>query len=300
MGPVQGALSRTVSLWQIVGAYIALTKPRIVLLLLVTAMPAMALAAGGWPEGGLMASVLLGGALAAGGANALNCYLERDVDQVMERTQRRPIPAGQVRPGHALALGLALGALGVGVVQVGAGTLPAALVLASYLFYVVVYTLGLKRATPLNIVIGGAAGAMPPLIGWTAVRGEMGWPGALMFGIVFLWTPVHFWALSLHYAADYRRAGVPMLPVVSGEEKTRLWIALHALATALVSLALPLVADVGKAYVAAAVALGGGLVGLALLLWRRPHSLSPLTLFHYSNLYLLCLFVAIGVDALAL
>jgi len=297
---MQGALVRGRSLGELAAAYIALTKPRIVALLLATTVPAMVLAAGGWPEGGVMAAVLVGGALAAGGANALNCYLERDVDRTMLRTQRRPLPAGQVRPGHALALGLALGAVGVGLVQAVVGTLPALLVLGSYLFYVLVYTLGLKRTTPLNIVIGGAAGAMPPLIGWAAVRGTVGWEAVALFGLVFLWTPVHFWALALHYADDYRRAGVPMLPVVAGEEETRRWILAHAVATVALSLALPWLATVGTAYLAAAAALGAGLLGLALLLWWRPSSQRALLLFHSSNLYLLLLFVALAVDVLAL
>ncbi len=296
---MQGALVRGRSLGQLLGAYVALTKPRIVALLLVTTVPAMVLAAGGWPPGPVMAAVLVGGALAAGGANALNCYLERETDRLMFRTQRRPLPAGQVRPGHALVLGLLLGAVGVGLVQAVVGTVPALLVLGSYLFYVLVYTLVLKPTTPLNIVIGGAAGAMPPLIGWTAVRGEMGWEGVALFGIVFLWTPVHFWALALHYAGDYRRAGVPMLPVVAGEEETRRWIVVHAGATLALSLALPWVAGMGRVYLAMALILGGGLVGLALLLWRRPGWVAPLAMFHYSNLYLALLFLALALDVLA-
>ncbi len=282
-----------------VRAYVGLTKPRIVLLLLVTTVPAMLLAQGGWPPLWTMVATLVGGALAAGGANALNCYFDRDIDSVMLRTRGRPIPAGTVEPERALAFGLALGALGVLLMQAAVGTLAALLTIAAYAFYVLVYTLTLKRTTPLNIVIGGAAGAMPPVIGWAAVRDEVGAAALVLFGIVFFWTPVHFWALSLNYRHDYQRAGVPMLPVVKGEAETRRQILLHALATVGLSLALPWVSDAGAFYLAAAAALAVALLGQGLWLLLRPSARRAAVLFQLSNLYLAALFAALAVDVLA-
>ncbi len=282
-----------------VRAYVGLTKPRIVLLLLVTTVPAMLLAQGGWPPSWTMVATLVGGALAAGGANALNCYFDRDIDSVMLRTRGRPIPAGTVEPERALAFGLALGALGVLLMQAAVGTLAALLTIAAYAFYVLVYTLTLKRTTPLNIVIGGAAGAMPPVIGWAAVRDEVGAAALVLFGIVFFWTPVHFWALSLNYRRDYQRAGVPMLPVVKGEAETRRQILLHALATVGLSLALPWVSDAGAFYLAAAAALAVALLGQGLWLLLRPSARRAAFLFQLSNLYLAALFAALAVDVLA-
>jgi len=290
---------RTRGLAEGLRAYAGLTKPRIVLLLLVTTVPVMLLAAGGWPPLGTLVATLVGGALAAGGANALNCYFDRDIDSLMLRTRGRPIPAGTVEPERALAFGLALGALGVLLVQALVGTLPALLTIAAYGFYVLVYTLALKRTTPLNIVIGGAAGAMPPVIGWAAVRDEVGAAALLLFGVVFFWTPVHFWALSLNYRHDYQRAGVPMLPVVKGEGATRRLILLHALATVALSLALPWAGGAGSFYLAAAAALGAALLGQGLWLLLRPSPRRAALLFAWSNLYLALLFAALAADVLA-
>jgi protoheme IX farnesyltransferase len=282
-----------------VRSYFHLTKPRIVVLLLVTTVPAMLLAEGGWPSPWLVLATLGGGALAAGGANALNCFFDRDIDTVMLRTRGRPIPAGQVEPDRALVFGLALGAAGFLVMEAFVGLLAAVLTLGAYAFYVLVYTLTLKRTTPLNIVIGGAAGAMPPLIGWVAVTGRLEPAALLLFGIVFLWTPVHFWALSLNYRRDYERAGVPMLPVVMGEDETRRQIFFHGVGTVALSLILPTVSQAGPLYLAAAALLGLVLLGQAGWLWLRPTVRRAILLFHWSNLYLALLFLAIAVDALA-
>jgi protoheme IX farnesyltransferase len=290
---------RTRGLLGSVRAYIGLTKPRIVLLLLVTTVPAMVLAEEGWPSPWLVLATLAGGALAAGGANALNCYFDRDIDSLMLRTRGRPIPTGMVEPERALAFGLALGALGVLVMQAFVGTLAALLTVAAYGFYVLVYTLTLKRTTPLNIVIGGAAGAMPPVIGWAAVRGEVEAAALVLFGIIFFWTPVHFWALSLNYSRDYQRAGVPMLPVVKGEAETRRQILLHGLATVGLSVALPWVSGAGTFYLAVASLLGLALVGQALHLCLRPSVRGAAAMFHWSNVYLALLFAALAVDVLA-
>ncbi|HXG41922.1 MAG TPA: heme o synthase [Dehalococcoidia bacterium] len=290
---------RTRGLAEAVRAYVGLTKPRIVLLLLVTTVPAMVLAQEGWPSPWRLLVTLVGGALAAGGANALNCYFDRDIDSVMLRTRRRPIPAGTVEPERALAFGLALGALGALLMQAFVGTLAALLTIGAYGFYVLVYTLALKRSTPLNIVIGGAAGAMPPVIGWAAVREEVGVAALLLFGVVFFWTPVHFWALSLNYRQDYQRAGVPMLPVVKGEAETRRLILLHALATVALSLALPWASAAGAFYLAVAGALGAALLAQCLWLLWRPSLRRAATLFQWSNLYLAVLFAALAVDVLA-
>ncbi len=290
---------RTRGLAEAVRAYVGLTKPRIVLLLLVTTVPAMVLAQEGWPSFWKLLVTLVGGALAAGGANALNCYFDRDIDSVMLRTRRRPIPAGTVEPERALAFGLALGALGALLMQAFVGTLAALLTIGAYGFYVLVYTLALKRSTPLNIVIGGAAGAMPPVIGWAAVRGEVGIAALLLFGVVFFWTPVHFWALSLNYRQDYQRAGVPMMPVVKGEAETRRLIFLHALATVGLSLALPWASAAGAFYLTVVAGLGAALLGQCLWLLWRPSLRRAATLFQWSNLYLALLFAALAVDVLA-
>ncbi len=276
--------------------YVALTKPRIVLLLLATALPAMILAAKGWPSTDVVIALLLGGAMAAGGANALNCYLDRDIDRIMLRTRLRPIPTGQVSPGEALILGLVLGGVGVGLVQAVVGKMAAAMVLGSYLFYVLVYTLVLKRTTPLNIVIGGAAGAAPPLIGWVAVRGQVDWEGLILFGVVFMWTPVHFWALALNWASDYQQAQVPMLPVVASVRDTGAWISVHAVATLALSLALVWVDNMGPVYTAAAATLGAVFLLAAFVLYLHPTKARARWLFHYSNIYLFLLFAALAVD----
>ncbi len=279
-------------------AYLRLTKPRIILLLVITTIPAMILADGGMPSLWLILATVLGGSVVAGGANAMNMYFDRDIDGVMLRTRDRPVPSGQIEPEKAALFGMALAASGFFFLQWSVNLLAACLTLAAFAFYVLVYTLALKRTTPLNIVIGGAAGAMPPVIGWAAVTGEVGIPALIMFGIVTLWTPPHFWALSLNYSSDYQRAGVPMLPVVAGAAETRRQILLYSIALVAVSLLLVAWSDAGFTYFATAGVLGAGFLYFALRLLRSASAAASADLFRYSLVYLALLFGAIAVDAL--
>ena len=250
-------------------AYIALTKPRIIELLLVTTVPAMVLATRDLPGAtaastgrdwvGLVFWTMIGGTLAAGSANAINCYLDRDIDLLMTRTRRRPLPAHQVDPERAVVFGLALGVISFVVMAYFVNLIAAFLTLLAIGFYVVVYTILLKRSTPQNIVIGGAAGALPPVIGWAAVTGNVGLPAMLLFLLVFYWTPPHFWALSLRIRKDYAAAGVPMLPVVKGIPETTRQIALYTILMVAISLVLFAVGRMGLIYLVAAVGLGGDL-----------------------------------------
>lgn len=280
-------------------AYVRLTKPRIVALLVITTIPAMILAAAGMPALWLMLATVGGGSIVAGGANAMNMYFDRDIDQMMLRTRGRPVPAGQIEPEKAALFGMTLAGGGFIFLQLSVNLLAACLTLGAFAFYVVVYTLILKRATPLNIVIGGAAGAMPPVIGWAAVTGEIAVPALIMFAIVTLWTPPHFWALSLNFSDDYQRAGVPMLPVVAGERETKRQILLYSIVLVAVSLLLPLWSDAGLIYAAAAAALGALFVYYALRLWRDASDRGSAALFRYSIVYLALLFGAIAADGLA-
>ena len=283
-----------------VAAFVALTKPRIIELLLVTTIPTMIFAAGGIPPLGLMVATLVGGTLAAGSANTLNCYLDRDIDGVMHRTGRRPLVTGEVSPREALAFGLSLGVAAIAVLAVFVNPLSAALAMAAILFYVVVYTMVLKRRTPQNIVWGGAAGCMPVLIGWTAVTNRLSWAAVVLFGVIFLWTPPHYWPLSLKFRDDYSRAGVPMLPVVASATEVSRKILGYAWATLLWSLLLVPVGGAGPVYLVCALAAGGWLVVEAHLLWRRAgageRKLAPMRLFHLSITYLTVLFVAVAID----
>jgi protoheme IX farnesyltransferase len=280
-----------------VRAYVALTKPRIIVLLVVTTVPTMLLAARGWPSGWLIAATVFGGTLAAGAANTINMYLDRDIDAVMKRTSRRPLPAHQMTPQRALTFGIALQALSF-FFMVATVNLPAALLTQSaVVFYVFVYTLGLKRSTPHNIVIGGAAGAVPVLVGWAAVTGRVGWPAVVLFGIIFFWTPAHFWALAMRYSEDYRAAGVPMLPVVAGARATQRQIVLYTVLTVAVTLVLLPVARMGTIYIVAAVGLGAWFLQKALLLWRTGTPAAAMGVFRASLGYLALLFAALGVDA---
>ena len=296
-------------------AYIALTKPRIIELLLVTTVPAMVLATrdlpgarGGvaWTDwGALVFWTMLGGTLAAGSANAINCYLDRDIDLLMVRTRRRPLPAHQVEPERAVVFGLVLGVISFAVMAWFVNLPAAFLTLLAIGFYVVVYTILLKRTTPSNIVIGGAAGALPPLIGWVAVTGSVGLPALLLFAIVFYWTPPHFWALSLRIRKDYAAAGVPMLPVVKGIAETTRQIGLYAVLMVAVSLILFAVGRMGLIYLIAAVVLGAIFLWQAYGLWRRGASEEASTagairLYKFSISYLSLLFLAIAVDALVI
>jgi protoheme IX farnesyltransferase len=279
-------------------AYLRLTKPRIILLLVITTIPAMMLADGGIPSPWLMLATVLGGSVVAGGANAMNMYFDRDIDEIMVRTRDRPVPAGQIEPEKAALFGLALAAGGFFFLERSVNLLAAGLTLAAFAFYVLVYTLALKRTTSLNIVIGGAAGAMPPVIGWAAVTGEVSVSALIMFAIVTFWTPPHFWALSLNYSSDYQRAGVPMLPVVAGAAQTRRQIFLYSLALVVVSLLLAVWGDAGIAYFIAAVGLGGGFLYFAVRLWRSASAKAASDLFRYSIAYLALLFGAIAIDVL--
>jgi protoheme IX farnesyltransferase len=281
----------------VVGDYVRLTKPRIISLLLVTTAGAMFVAAGGVPDGWLLFWTMVGGYLAAGGANAINHYIDRDIDGRMTRTTARPVVSGRVPPARALGFGVALGALSALVLGVFANWLAAALALLGLALYVGVYTLWLKRTTVHNIVIGGSAGAVPPLVGWAAVTGDLGLSAWLLFAIVFYWTPPHFWALALILERDYAAAGVPMLPVVRGEAETKRQILLWSLVMVAVSL-LPVVAGAaGAFYLAAALALGAVFCALAALLARGAGLRWARATFHYSLLYLALIFVALVIDA---
>lgn len=276
-------------------AYVSLTKPRIITLLLVTTVPAMVVAAGGWPSWWLVVATIIGGTASAGGANAVNCWYDRDIDGIMERTKSRPMVTGEIEPAKGLAFGIALAAGSFVFLLVSTTALAAFLSLTAFLFYVFVYTVWLKRRTSQNIVIGGAAGAFPPIIGWAAVTGDITLAPLLMFGIVFLWTPPHFWALALRISDDYAEAGVPMLPVTAGVDGTRTAILRYSWVLVASTLLLPLVSDLSWIYLGSAAALGAVFCWQALMLKRQPER-SPMVLYSYSLLYLATLFVAMGVD----
>jgi protoheme IX farnesyltransferase len=278
-------------------AYFLLTKPRIIELLLVTTVPTMFIAARGVPSPWLMAATLFGGALSAASANVLNCYLDRDIDALMRRTARRPLPAHRVDPADALRFGLVLGVAGFVWLWATVNLLSAALATAAILFYVFVYTIGLKRRSTQNIVIGGAAGAVPVLVGWSAVTGRIDLPALVLFAIIFYWTPPHFWALSLRFKDDYAAAGVPMLPVVRGARETSTQILYYTVLLVAVTLLLYPAGRMGMVYLAAAVALGGAFIWRALELRRDLSGRRAIRLFSFSNAYLALLFCAMALDA---
>jgi protoheme IX farnesyltransferase len=282
----------------VIGTYLALTKPRVIELLLVTTVPAMILADEGLPNLGLIAAVLVGGALAAGGANTVNCWIERDRDQLMKRTHHRPLATGAVAPVPALVFGLVLEVLAFALLWTTANLLAASLALAAMLFYVFVYTIWLKPRSPQNIVIGGAAGAVPALVGWAAVTGGLAAPAWVLFALVFFWTPPHFWALALRYRDDYAAAGIPMLPVVKGNEAATRQIFLYSIVVVATSLCLGLTTTMGLLYVVAASVLGVAFVAGAWQLRRNPEPSRAIRFFGYSNLYLASLFVVVAVDTL--
>ena len=281
------------------GAYIALTKPRIIELLLVTTVPPMVLAAEGWPPIWLIVATLVGGCLAAGSANTINCYVDRDIDQVMHRTAKRPLARHTVPPINALRFGILLGAGATAWLGLLVNWPSALLADAAILFYVFVYTLGLKRRTPSNIVIGGAAGCFPVLIGWSAVTGTIGWPAAVLFGVVFLWTPPHFWALAMKYKDEYAAAGVPMLPAVAPAAEVTRKILIYSYAMVICSLALLPVA--GPIYESSALVIGAWFLYEAHRLngqIRRGVAAQPMRLFHFSITYLTLLFIAAAASPL--
>ncbi|MEP7040933.1 MAG: heme o synthase [Chloroflexota bacterium] len=280
-------------------AYFALTKPRIIELLLVTTVPTMVLAQRGIPSVWLMTAVVFGGSLAAGGANTINMYLDRDIDDLMRRTRHRPLPRHAVAPERALAFGIALSALSFVWLTVTVNLLSALLAASAIAFYVFVYTMWLKRSTPQNIVIGGAAGCVPVLVAWAAVTGTVGVPALVLFAIVFYWTPPHFWALALRYRGDYAAANVPMLPVVRGEAETARQIVIYTILLVVVSLLLFPAARMGLIYLAAAVVLGIGFVWYALRVMRdTTDGRAAIRLFRFSITYLTLLFAAVAADSL--
>jgi heme o synthase len=279
-------------------AYVMLTKPRIITLLLITTVPAMVLAAKGLPSLWLIVATLIGGMLTAGSANAFNQYLERDIDQKMQRTKSRPLPSHAVGATPALLFAIAIGIIGFVWLWSIVNLLSAILAASAIGFYVIVYTVLLKRNTPQNIVIGGAAGAAPVLIGWAAVTNTVGAPAWVMFAIVFLWTPPHFWALAMRYRDDYAAAGVPMLPVVRGERSTTFQILVYSVVLVVSTLVLQVVGGLGLVYAVAAVVLGVGFLYRAAKLRSEPTGQMAFGLFKYSISYLALLFGAIAVDRL--
>lgn len=285
-------------------AYLALAKPRIIELLLVTTLPSMFLAAGGFPRWELVVWTLLGGTAAAASANVFNSILDADIDARMRRTRRRPMARDLVKPGRAYAFGVVLGLLSLLILGLGANWLSAALALAANLYYVFVYTVALKRRTSQNIVWGGIAGCFPPLIGWTAVTGQIALAPLVLFAIVFAWTPPHTWALALRYREDYRQAHVPMLPVVAPAETVARRILAYTVLTVAVSLALWPLAPTGWLYPAVAVLAGAVMIVEAIGLLRRARqglvdaALKPMRLFHVSNSYLAIVFLAAALDPL--
>ncbi len=279
-----------------VGAYVALTKPRIIELLLVTTVPAMFLAARGVPPLWLVFWTLVGGTMAAGAANAINCYLDRDIDLLMTRTRRRPLPAHAVNPEDALVFGLILGVVAFAVMAVFTNLVAAFLTLLAMAFYVVIYTMLLKRSTPQNIVLGGAAGALPPVIGWAAVTGDIALPALMLFAIVFYWTPPHFWALSLRLRRDYEAANVPMMPVTHGVPETTRQIALYSVLMVALTLVFFAVARMGLIFLAGALILGALFLFQAFEMWRDGTDARAVRLYKFSITYLTALFALIILD----
>lgn len=282
----------------VIGGYIALTKPRIIELLLITTLPAMVMAEEGWPPVRLIVATLVGGALAAGGANAINMYVDRDIDRLMERTATRPLVTGLIAPSHALIFALVLEAIAFGVLWAFTNLLAAILAVSATGFYVFIYTLWLKRTSTQNIVIGGAAGAVPVLVGWAAVRDSLAWSPVVLFLVIFWWTPPHFWALAIRYADDYRAAGVPMLPaVVTPKEAVRRMVAYTVILVATTVVLIP-IGDLGLIY-----GITAGVLGLLFLvgvadLGRNPTVTRSMRVFGYSISYVTLLFAALTVDVL--
>ena len=274
--------------------YLSLLKLRVVVLLDATAVGVMIPAAHGHPSLTAVAAVFVGGTFAAGGAHAINCWFDRDIDGAMNRTRRRPLPNGRIPAWHALVLGIVLNVLAFAVLWAGANLLAAALALAGSLIYVFVYTIWLKRSTPQNIVIGGSAGAIPPLVGWAAATGHLDLTALALFGVIFFWTPPHFWALAQLIKTDYARANIPMLPVVAGEQSAKRQTVVYAALTVAASLVPFFTGSAGAVYLAGAIVLGVGLVAMALLdldgrRWTR-------RLWTYSMVYVALLFGVFAVS----
>lgn len=288
--------SEAVPLRQTIASYINLMKPHVTMLLLGTTVATMAIAQRGMPGLGLILATLLGGTMAAGSANCINCYIDRDIDQLMTRTQRRSLPAGRVQPTQALIFGLSLGVGSFVVFTAFVNLLCACLGIAAILFYVFIYTAWLKRSSTQNIVIGGAAGAVPVLIGWAAITNSVPLAAIWLFAIVFYWTPPHFWALSLLIEKDYARANVPMLPVVMGERETKKQILLYSLILLAVTLVLFAMQAMSYFYLVGAILLGGIFVYMAIRLMLDTSRKWARTLFWYSNCYLALIFAVMVLD----
>jgi len=295
------AVSARATGWGRVAAYFALTKPRVIELLLVTTVPVMILAAHGVPNPWLALATLVGGTLSAGSANSFNMWFDRDIDRVMNRTKARPLATGALTPREALVFAWSTGIVSVAFLWLTTGWLPAVLSAAAIAFYVLVYTMVLKRRTPQNIVWGGAAGCMPVLIGWSAVTGSLSWESLILFGVVFLWTPPHYWPLSMKYREDYRAAGVPMLAVVRNDRIVGLQIVLYAWATVLCSLLLVPVGGMGWVYTVVAIGAGIWFLVECHRLYSgaiRHGEVKPMRVFHGSISYLALVFVAVAIDPL--
>ena len=293
---IQLPVSRPRVMRALLADYLSLTKPRILLLLLVTEFGAMIAAARGWPGTSLTLAALAGGAFSAGGAAAVNCWFDRDIDAVMARTCTRPIPSGRIRPANALVFGIGLSALGFLILALVTNLLAALLALAGGLFYVFVYTMWLKRSTSQNIVIGGAAGAFPPLVGWAVVTGTITPPALALFAVIFFWTPPHFWSLALLLRRQYQEVGVPMLPVVATDAATRRSIVVYSVVLFVVSV-IPGI-WFGPVYAVGAAALGAGFLWMALRVLSTEGRRWASRLFHFSLAYLAALFALAAVGAL--
>jgi protoheme IX farnesyltransferase len=277
--------------------FLTLTKPIVVLLLLVTTYAGMVVGGKAWPSLSLTFWTLLGGFLAAGGSSAINQYIDRDLDKNMQRTKKRPLAAGRMTPAEGLAFGLALSVLSFYIYAAFVNLLAAFLSLAGIIYYVVLYSILLKKATVQNIVIGGGAGAIPPLVGWAAATGGLNVPALFLFAIVFMWTPPHFWALAIVRKKDYARAGVPMMPVVRGEKETRWQILIYTLELVAVTLLMPVFKFTGTIYLVSALALGGWLIHTAWQVWRREGNKIAWKMYRYSSMYLAFIFLALMLDA---
>ncbi|GGS33243.1 MULTISPECIES: heme o synthase [Actinokineospora] len=296
--PVPADAPTAPSRGDVLRAYVALTKPRIIELLLVTTVPAMLLAERGIPSPWLVLTTLVGGTMAAGSANALNCVVDADIDAVMKRTKSRPLARHVVPARNAMVFGVVLGVLSFAWLWATTNLLAAAMAVGAILFYVLVYTMVLKRRTAQNIVWGGAAGCMPVVIGWAAVTGDVGWPALVMFGVIFFWTPPHFWALAMKFRDDYAKAGVPMLPVVATPTQVAKQIVVYS--WVMVAWSMLLLPATGWVYLAFAVLAGGWFLVFAHRLHtavKRDEPANPMKLFHLSNSYLTLLFLALAVDS---
>ena len=280
------------------GAYLALTKPRIIELLLVTTVPTMVVAERGLPSLWLVVATVAGGAMAAGGANAINMYVDRDIDKVMQRTRNRPLVTGVISPRAALTFAIALEIVAFLFLWATVNLLSAILAVSATLFYVFVYTLWLKRTSTRNIVIGGAAGAVPVLVGWTAVTNSLSWAPIVLFGVIFYWTPPHFWALAIKYKDDYAAADVPMLPAVASLKTTASRIVGYTVVLWALTLLFDPVAGMGDLYLGSAIVLGGIFTGLAVQLTRQTTPAAAMRLFSYSITYISLLFGAMALDQL--